>query len=997
MSVFVRNVMKKIKIGHVLSSAAKLKKPTQFFTAFRLLIMKKKLLTAIFILMSVLSMPLLVLMVNKQQSTVATSIKANYENIAFIGAEGFGATATGGRGGTVIKVTNLEDSGPGSLREAIAFTGPRIIVFQIAGNIHLQSDLTIEQGNGNVTIAGQTAPGQGITLTNGTLDIRGDNVIVRYIRNRVGPNTSDPGNGDGIRIIGADRVIVDHCSFSWSTDENIGGLTEAKNVTIQWSIISEGLYNSTHPNGAHSKAFLTNLQNWNVSIHHNLLAHNDDRNPLVSSADPFEFVNNVVYDYLIGGLAAAGEPTYSTKIDFIKNYYVAGANTSTSPNFKSMRNYGGPGSVNYYVEGNIDIHRYDDSLPQELSVDGVDAMVDSPFVTNSTISTTSAADALEMVLQSAGSNWNGRDSADERIIFEVRNLNGGYVDDPSQVGGLPQLKTEKMWQDNDFDGMNDAWEKINGLNISVNDSGADPDEDGFANIEEFINDTPPLNLLSWQQLKWNEVVAQPIWDIRNGKYSSQNVDATSYNSVVLAEKQILNNMHMNRNISGWQHSLFEVPGIPEPTVMWLKAENITGLVDGQPVNLWPDSSVAGRNATTTTDPVNWPTYSSSGANGLPSVVWDGDLDYMQFPEFSTVSTDEFEMFYVIKPSAGYGGIIGTDPSYLWQFSEYYLGVADDDRTSQTLPHFIPDTNWHVHNVYLQNSQIFRFLDGLTTGASDPVFNQFTFKFLGARGAGGSSFNGQFAELIIYDRVLTQDERLRVENYLANKYDLPSNLGTTLEYDETKSFETNLRSASAKLTTGAYSAVLSQKANIEDSRTYKMEAYVNLGGTDVNAENAQLYLGNGPISTNYQNMDQDGWFKLTGVVTGPIVNTDAGVLISPGLTANIDRVGISAYDELGTLTSSVFNSSAMALDKSMASFASNAPLGTSVQVKIRSSNNVDMAGAPEFSTCSPVNTKKPLTNNNCVTLGHDYLQYQLILTTNSATLTPVFKGFKAMQR
>ncbi|MFZ2403686.1 MAG: hypothetical protein WAW41_01015, partial [Methylobacter sp.] len=218
----------------------------------------------------------------------------------FGAAEGFGAETPGGRGGKIIEVTNLNDSGTGSLRAALAASGPRIVVFRVSGTIVVKSKMSVTQPF--LTVAGQTAPGEGITLKNDPsndkmpLVINTHDVVLRFLRVRAGASSADAGNIDATDLGNAYNVVVDHCSFSWATDEvfTAGG---AHDFTLQWNAMYEGLNNASHPEGAHSKGLhLRETGTDHISVHHNLLAHNYDRNPNINSDGTVDLVNNVFYD-----------------------------------------------------------------------------------------------------------------------------------------------------------------------------------------------------------------------------------------------------------------------------------------------------------------------------------------------------------------------------------------------------------------------------------------------------------------------------------------------------------------------------------------------------------------------------------------------------------------------------------------------------------------------------------------------------------------------------
>lgn len=416
--------------------------------------------------------------------------------LAFPDAEGFGAYAAGGRGGRVFEVTNLNDSGPGSLRAAIEAEGPRTVVFRVGGTIELLSRIRIEHPY--LTIAGQTAPGGGITLKNhpsnirSPLEIKTHDVIMRYIRSRPGPSAKPSDTLDALTISGGHDIIIDHCSLSWATDEVVNTWNDIGNVTIQWSIIAEGLNKSTHPKGAHSKGMLLGSEGADrISVHHNLFAHNYDRNPDVNVAGEVDLVNNVFYNGVrwteIKDKYGAG----NQKINIINNYYKQGPSTLK----KRKRGY----EVFYYsntdrhpqvyVKGNLGFHRSSETQPEQLIVqeDSRWMMVASRFQAPQ-IRMGSAAEAFNQVLANAGAVIPKRDAADQRIVNDVINGTGNVIDDPAEVGGWPALAAGRAAPDTDHDGMPDNWEDRHGFNKQDGaDGSADSDGNGYSNLEEYLN------------------------------------------------------------------------------------------------------------------------------------------------------------------------------------------------------------------------------------------------------------------------------------------------------------------------------------------------------------------------------------------------------------------------------------------------------------------------------------------------------------------------------
>ena len=422
---------------------------------------------------------------------VAEDAGGNTSNLsgfpAFPGAEGAGAFAIGGRGGDVYHVTNLNDDGLGSLRFGLRSTN-RTIVFDISGTIDLASDLNITRSF--ITVAGQTAPGDGITLRGRSVSINGaDNVVLRFLRFRSGDLNCPVFQGDSFSFDYASNSIVDHISASWSIDE-LCSATDSTNVTVQWSLITESLNNACHPSGSHSYGSLMRYGFGQLSYHHNLYSANDSRNPRLGDNLTLDFVNNVIYNWgdragYSGDDLVDNPAGYTNRLNYVGNYLIAGPNTQ-SPDTAFT---GGATNTWIYQSGN----RIDNNL--NLAVDGVDTglgmfvnpytAVGSPFPVQSVL-TDPANIAYERVLAFSGAAFK-RDSVDLRLVGDVRAQTGAIIDSQAAVGGWPVLNSTPVPADTDQDGMPDYWETTLGLNPLVAGNNNDRDSDGYTDIEEYIN------------------------------------------------------------------------------------------------------------------------------------------------------------------------------------------------------------------------------------------------------------------------------------------------------------------------------------------------------------------------------------------------------------------------------------------------------------------------------------------------------------------------------
>ena len=467
----------------------------------------------------------------------ATVVFAEEKTPAFPGAEGFGRYVTGGRGGNVYHVTSLADDGSeGTLRWALGKSGVKTIVFDVSGTIHLQSSLDISIGN--VTIAGQTAPGDGICVADYPVSIKANNVIVRYMRFRLG-NKNVLANGadgwDGFGGFDQQDWIIDHCSVSWSIDECLSVLGN-KNTTVQWCLVAQSLVNSGHSKGAHGYG-----GNWGgsgASFHHNLIAHHGSRTPRLGPRpttqldERMDMRNNVIYNF--GGNGCYGGE--GMNVNIVNNYYKPGPG---SPTDKKGYRIAGIGIrtntyVNtypayapalhlwgkYYVTGNynskypqlnqdnwtygiinqIDASGCDGTFTQETK-DSIKLAEPIDYILTTTHS---AADAYDRVLDFAGASLH-RDSFDELMVSDTRNgkatytgsgLSKGFVnsqDDnkPSDAdaswSAWPTLASKEAPKDTDGDGMPDEWELANALDPTNPNDGKTIGADGYSNLENYLN------------------------------------------------------------------------------------------------------------------------------------------------------------------------------------------------------------------------------------------------------------------------------------------------------------------------------------------------------------------------------------------------------------------------------------------------------------------------------------------------------------------------------
>jgi hypothetical protein len=475
---------------------------------------------------------------------------------AFPGVEGAGQFATGGRGGAVVHVTNLHADGPGSLADAVSQPN-RNVVFDVSGIIDLHDDKVAKPGKPkkeakggkivirqpNITIAGQTAPGEGICLKGGTLNVEASNVIVRYLRSRRGWN-HESDTGDCLEVkaptIGEvtvpggqtaeafnkrqqkklergkfmhefaklSDVVIDHCSTSWATDENLS-VTHVDRTTVSWSIAAEGLdYTNpkqTPPNHSEGSLWGSGAPDGRSTMHHMLYAHNRLRNPRTTGGanvpPVLNFWNNVVYDW---SEYASHTGSETVLLNWLDSYYKPGPSTPADIRTHMFEFHGDPGA-RIFARGNFIVSApaatadnrlaiFHNEKFRKMGAAEKEAMkADAPFA-DAPAHLQSAEAAFESVLADAGATLPARDAVDLRIVTSVRNGTGKVIQketDFPEDQRWPDYRSLPPPEDSDGDGLPDFWEKQFGLNPSDASDAAKISADGYANIEHWFNNTDP--------------------------------------------------------------------------------------------------------------------------------------------------------------------------------------------------------------------------------------------------------------------------------------------------------------------------------------------------------------------------------------------------------------------------------------------------------------------------------------------------------------------------
>lgn len=619
------------------------------------------------------------------------------QQIAFPGAEGFGKYAAGGRGGIVVEVTNLSDAGSGSLRDALTGTSyrnkPRTIVYRVSGTIELQSPINVSN-DAYITIAGQTAPGDGICIKNYAINISDcHDIIIRHIRFRPGDkqNCTACDDIDAHSYRNSYHIILDHCSLSWSIDDVLDLTVTTGWSTVQWCLLSEPLVNSKHSKGAHG--YIAGWDGNNMaggngfgggSYHHNLLAHGGSRTPRLDSyggnnrRDLMDFVNNVIYNF--GGLGAYGGE--AADVNWQNNYYKYGPNTDAT--MRSQIFLSGDSCRMYlednYVDGSTTVTENNSrGINVRYSLYSVDELVQDQPYTVIGINMQSAQDAYKSVLSHVGAVLPRRDACDLRIVDDVINRTGSHIDSQDEVGGWP-IFIPKVYDedyDSDCDGMPNFWEKNIGLDTADASDRNTLAADGYTMLEKYLNAVElsvPVDQITLDKKRNNEIVVSWMdnYFSEEGYILERSVNNGTFEVIAELDKNISsftdNDVNPNTGYSyrikvktsywGTGYSaIHSTDGLPEP-VIYVNPEYEGEFTDDTVTFIWNESA----NAT------SYNLYFGVDSNSMEKLTTTTSTKY-----FTYLNLDEATTFYWrVDALSDSGSVQGA----VWSFSQKFTAINE---------------------------------------------------------------------------------------------------------------------------------------------------------------------------------------------------------------------------------------------------------------------------------------------------------------------------------
>lgn len=503
----------------------------------------------------------------------------------------------------------------------------------------------------------------------------------------------------------------------------------------------------------------------------------------------------------------------------------------------------------------------------------------------------------------------------------------------------------------------------------------------------------------WTQTDWSGGSGQTSWSDNTMFSAGSGVTTSTAGQVTLTSTEELSNTGFETDLSSWDTGA--QPDSISGLQVWFKADAITGLNDTDAIATWSDSSVNSRDATQAVG-VSQPFYRTNQLNSLPIVRFGGG-DFLTLGDvelhsnvsglsiFAVQSTnDAFDSPVVGKYDAGNNEREWTFNTTLWSLQD----AADvfDANNSAT---YAVSSGWVIDSgvwTPATRTEVFRggaSLATATTPATD-ITDTAEPLLLGANTAGATTFNGDVAEIIIYNTALSNANRSRIENYLRDKYNITVSSGiTSLTRNTTTTYNSSNGSARA-ITATSDTGELTQTLNVGDTNNYNLSVYAYTDGSAVTSSNVELFYNGSTVTTTYTSVGS-GWYRLTGTVTGANASRQYGVQVKVNQTVYLDDFSLISYTASATLTSSIFDSG-QGSNWGTLTYTATTPTNTTAGVKLRSSNSSSMTGATDFSSCSSITSGDDVSSDPCVTDGQRYIQYQIVLSTTDTSQTSTFQDF-----